>query len=94
MCYADNSANTTLQCKTGTKYHFLINYIHIIQLVTELDTEVTKSLQASVVLLPQRVYPSKEHAKAIPPRQSTGAPALLDFDSLLLSFITQILPCS
>lgn len=87
MCYADNSANTTLQCKTGTKHHSLINYIHIIQLEIELDTELTKSLQAT--LLPQRMYHSQEHAKPVSSRQSTGAPALLkiDFYSLLLSFI-------
>lgn len=44
MCYADNSANTTLQCKTGKKHHFPTNYLRMIQLATELDTVVTKSV--------------------------------------------------
>lgn len=91
MCYADNSPNTTLQSKTGKNHHCSITYMHLIWLATEMDTVVPKLVAqdpSSICYHPKEDTPVKSHAKPIPSRWSTGAPALVKiaFSSLLWSF--------
>lgn len=93
MCYADNSPNTTLQSKTGKNHHCSITYMHLIWLATEMDTVVAKFVAqdpSSICYHPKGDTTVKSHAKPIPSRWSTGAPALLKiaFSSLLWSFLT------
>lgn len=68
-CYADNSANTTLQCKSGTENHFPIKYLHIIQLTAELDTVITKCVAQYPLSLCCVITP-----KGVPPRTCKPIP--------------------
>lgn len=77
MCCVDTFANTFLQHKTRKKHDSSINYPHLIQLATEMDTvQWLKILKVSVQLSLQREYYNQWYAKPIPTGEKHKYPSL------------------
>lgn len=106
-CYADNSANTELSLQNNfsmqnwKEHQFPINYLHIIQLTTELDMVVTKSAAqcppSLCCVITLKGLPRPRTCKTCSPQtKDRGDPALLKivFPHCYQVSELKILPCA